>query len=106
MEDGRDVRALLRQAQVIPSEIGIFPETHDDDALTMLRHEALAIDHLGKDLVFELLFKNLFDDAEGIATIVAQKVLNVLEKERLRPLRRQDPLDIEKQCALRSALKA
>lgn len=72
----------------------------------MLRHETLPVDHLAVDLVAEFLAQHLQDGGEGLALVVRDQVLDVLQQERLRFLLGDDARHVVEQRALRGAFEA
>src|SRR5205085_10093089 len=89
-------------------EIVRIPESNDIDALSMLGYEASGIEHLISDVISELVCKRSQYYLECSSPIVIQEILHVLQKERSRPARRDDPGDFEEQralCIVREAMR-
>ncbi len=98
--------ALLGQDHLGPVEWARLAKSDDKNALSMLRDEVLRVDHLIVNRVAELLFEHVTDHPKGVALVVTDEVLDVLEKERARPLRLKDAGHVEEQRSLRLAREA
>ena len=71
----------------------------------MLRHESPGINDLPVYVVAKLLFERLPDDTEGVATIMGNKILHVLQKKGSRTLLGDDPRDVEEKSPLGGAFE-
>src|ERR1017187_2842161 len=78
----------------------------DEDSLPVLRHKAAGVNGVPRDTIAELVRERAADDLEGPAAVVGSEILYVLEYECFRLLLLDDPLEIEKERALRAALEA
>jgi len=72
----------------------------------MLGHKALRVHDPDRHVVAKLALERSTDDAEGVAAVVRHQVLHVFQEECWRPVRRDDPGDVEEQSALGLAKEA
>lgn len=98
VEDGFELRSFLWELREL--EMAAFAEADEEDAFTVLRHEALRINHLMIDGVFEVVGERVPDDAEGVALVVAFQVLHVLQHEGVGPVEVDQLGEFEEEVAL------
>src|SRR5688572_28272534 len=98
--------ACLGEGNFLYIESTVPPESHDDEALPMLGHEMLGIDHASGDAVPKFVPQRIPDHAVRIATIVGPEVLDIFQQESAWFPRFYDPRDIKEQCPLCRAFKS
>ena len=91
--------------QRVEAEIRFLAEADDENALAVLRHKRLRVDHAKIDVVAKLLRQNVVDDLERLPAIMIDEVLHVLEEKRFRPVMLDDARNVEKQRSLGLARK-
>ncbi|HMJ90117.1 MAG TPA: hypothetical protein VK530_09890, partial [Candidatus Acidoferrum sp.] len=104
VEDARELRPFggeLRELERAPRL-----EPNQEDALAVLRHDALRIDDLPIDLIAERIGEGVVDDFEGAALVVPDEVLHVLQNERGRFVIVENLGNREKEIALFHILEA
>ena len=106
MEDGGETGSVDGELEIGKIEAGGLAKANEENALAVLGDEMSGIDDAGLDAVAEFLPEGVADDTEGIALIVADEVLDVLQKEGLGALCGDDAGYIEKESPLGGALEA
>ena len=104
VEDARELRTFggeFRELERAPRF-----ESDEEDALTMLRHDALGIDDFPIHLVAERVGQGVVDDFEGAALVVPDEMLHVLQHEGGWLVVVEDVGDGEEEVALFHVLEA
>ena len=98
VEDAREPRAFGREFR----ELEVTPrfEPNQEDALAVLRHHFLRVDHLPIDLIPEGVGQRVVNDLEGAALVVPDEVLHVLQHEGARLVVVENVGDGEEEVAL------
>ena len=87
----------------------IFPllaEADEEDALAVLRHDALSINDFVIHDVAEMLGERAIDDVEGLSAVVAFEIFDVLLNERGGTVEVENVGDGEEKVALLFVLEA
>lgn len=83
-----------------------FAEADDKDALPVLRHDALRINHAVVNVIAEGVGQRVMDDLEGAPFIVPLEVFHVFQHERVGLVMVNQVREFEKEVALFLVLEA
>lgn len=81
-------------------------EPDEEDALAVLRHDALRVDDSRIHLITEFVFQNLHDDLERVSLVMPNEVLHVLQYESRRLVVFENVPDGEEEVALFHVVEA
>lgn len=98
VEDAGELRPLGGELREL--EMTRLAETDEEDAFAVLRHHALRINHLGDNLVAEMVLQGVHDDGKRAALVVPDEVLHVLQHEGGGAVVVEDAGDLEEEVAL------